>query len=235
MFTPGNSSRLQNCANSGAPDENDTERVGNRQRALKEMPMARPADAKGGALHVALLRGVNVGGHKLVDMATLRMFMGDIGFHKAESVLQTGNLVFRADIPKDGGPELERLLEKEAEKRLGLKTDFFVRSVPEWHAIIAGNPFPDEAVQDPGRLVVMCLKDAPAAASFESLQGAITGPELVRAAGRNAYIYYPAGQGQSRFTTAVIDRTLSTRGTIRNWNTVLKLEALAGAMDGNTS
>jgi uncharacterized protein (DUF1697 family) len=162
-------------------------------------------------------------------MAALRGFMGDIGFHHTESVLQTGNLVFRAEIAEDGGPEMERRLEREAEKRLGLKTDFFVRSAAEWRAIIAGNPFPEEAVRDPGRLVVMCLKHAPAAESFESLRAGITGPESVCGAGRNAYIYYPAGQGQSRFTTAVIDRTLNTRGTIRNWNTVLKLGALAGA------
>jgi uncharacterized protein (DUF1697 family) len=192
------------------------------------MATARPAGREGGALHIALLRGVNVSGHRVVDMTTLRRFMSDIGFPNTESVLQTGNLVFRTEIAERGGPEMERRLEKEAEKRLGLKTDFFVRSATEWRAIIAGNPFPEQAVRDPGRLVVMCLKDAPAAELFESLRAKIDGPELVREAGRNVYIYYPAGQGHSRFTTAVTDRTLSSRGTIRNWNTVLRLGALVG-------
>ncbi|HET7599536.1 MAG TPA: hypothetical protein VFK09_04555, partial [Gemmatimonadales bacterium] len=64
---------------------------------------------------------------------------------------------------------------------------------------------------------------------LERLQAAITGPERVRLEGKNAYIVYPAGIGRSRLTNALLERHLGTRGTGRNWNTVLRLEALAGA------
>ena len=156
-------------------------------------------------------------------MADLRAFVTDLGFVDARSLLQSGNLVFRSKTHR--GLALERLLEREAEKRLDLRTEFFVRTADEWRTVIAENPFPDEARRDPGRLVVVCLKDAPTAKNVALLQAAITGPEVVRARGAHAYITYPDGQGQSRLTTAIIDRVLETRGTARNWNTVLKLGA----------
>ena len=115
----------------------------------------------------------------------------------------------------------------EAAKRLGLQTDFFVRSAKEWKGVVADNPFSKEAARDPGHLVVMALKDAPKDADVKALQAAITGREVVRAGGKHLYIVYPDGIGRSRLTNAVIDKQLGTRGTGRNWNTVLKLARLA--------
>jgi uncharacterized protein (DUF1697 family) len=62
-----------------------------------------------------------------------------------------------------------------------------------------------------------------------ALQKAIVGREIVRAQGRSAYIVYPDGIGRSKLTAAMIEKKLGTRGTGRNWNTVLKLAALASS------
>jgi uncharacterized protein (DUF1697 family) len=175
--------------------------------------------------YVALLRGINVGGHNPVAMADLRELLVHLGLSDPKSMLQSGNLVFLAEAHTNA--QLESSLEAGALKRLGLKTDFFVRSAEEWEAILAGNPFHREAAHDPGRLVVMILKVAPIAGGVEALQAGVTGPEVVRAGERHAYIVYPNGIGRSRLTNALIERTLGTRGTARNWNTVQKLRALA--------
>ena len=178
-------------------------------------------------IHIALLRGINVGGHKQVAMSDLRDLLSQLGFMDARSLLQSGNLVFRSNART--GVNLERLLEAEAEKRLGLRTDFLVRSAEEWKAVVARNPFPDEAERDPAHLLVVFLKDAPDGKNVEALQAVITGPEIVRAHGRQAYIVYPSGIGRSRLTSTLIEKKLATRGTGRNWNTVLKLGALVRA------
>jgi uncharacterized protein (DUF1697 family) len=157
-------------------------------------------------------------------MADLRDLATSLGLTDARTLLQSGNLVF-SDARKSG--DLERLLETEMEKRLGLKTDFFVRTAAEWKALIAHNPFPEEAKRDPGHLVVMCLKDAPDAKDVTALQAAIKDREVVRAVGKQAYLVYPDGIGRSRLTMPLIEKKLGTRGTGRNWNTVLKLAALA--------
>jgi uncharacterized protein (DUF1697 family) len=61
-----------------------------------------------------------------------------------------------------------------------------------------------------------------------ALRATIRGPETVELDGRQLYAVYPAGQGTSKLTNALIESKLQTRGTARNWNTVLKLAALAG-------
>src|SRR5262249_40477390 len=107
--------------------------------------------------HIALLRAVNLGGHNKIGMADLRELLTGLGLRDGRSLLQSGNLVFRSDVRS--ADRLEHLLEDAAEKRFGLKTDFFVRTADEWEGIIAGNPFPQEAKLDPGHLLVIFLKD----------------------------------------------------------------------------
>jgi uncharacterized protein (DUF1697 family) len=178
------------------------------------------------AVNVALLRGINMGGHKKVSMSDLRALLTRLGFADAQSLLQSGNLVFRSNArPAD----LEHLLETEAGKRLGLQSDVFVRTSEEWREVVARNPFLAEAQKDPSHLVVMFLKKAPDAGSVRALRAAITGPEIIHSFERQAYIVYPANIGDSRLTISVIDRMLGTRATGRNWNTVLKISALAEA------
>jgi len=176
-------------------------------------------------IHIALLRAVNLGSHNKVAMADLRTMLTELGFTDARSLLQSGNLVFGSE--GKTATQLENVLESAAKKRLGLETDFFVRTAKEWQGIVAGNPFPEEAERDPGHLVVMCLKDAPDRKAVTSLEEAITGREVVRAKGRQAYVVYPDGIGRSRLTVALIEKKLGTRATGRNWNTVLKLGELA--------
>jgi uncharacterized protein (DUF1697 family) len=176
------------------------------------------------AVYVALLRGINVGGHRSVAMVDLRDLLVGLGFAGVRSLLQSGNLVFRG--PPRSPDRLERTLELEAAKRLGLRTDFFVRTATEWKSVLARNPFPAEAERDPGHLIVMFLKKAPGAKSVRALRAAITGREVVQPRGREAYIVYPDGMGRSRLTNASIDKALGTSGTGRNWNTVRKVAAL---------
>ena len=174
--------------------------------------------------YVALLRGVNVGGHAPVAMADLRAMATGLRFTGVTTLLQSGNLVFAGSARATGA--LELLLERTARERLDLETELFVRTASEWRRLVAANPFEREAKGDPARLFVMLLKDAPSETAVRRLRASITGPEAVRAADRRLYLSYPAGIGRSRLTGALIERTLGTRGTARNWNTVRKLAAL---------
>ncbi|HTJ28399.1 MAG TPA: DUF1697 domain-containing protein [Candidatus Limnocylindria bacterium] len=176
-------------------------------------------------MFIALLRAVNVGGTTKVPMTELRQVLDELGLRDVRSLLQTGNLVFSNGAGTNAA-ELEWRLEGAIANRFGLRTDVMVRTAQEWRRIVVRNPFPDEAERDPSHLVVMCLKDAPNASHVRELQAAITGPELVRAGERELYITYPMGIGRSRLTNALIEARLATRGTARNWNTVLRLGEL---------
>ena len=119
-------------------------------------------------MQIALLRGINVGGNKMVAMTALRDLLAALGFTNVRSLLQSGNLVFEGD--RQSGAALERLLETETEKRLHVAVDYMVRSAKDIKAVIAQNPFPDEAERDPSHLLVMFHKKAPAANDVERLR-----------------------------------------------------------------
>ena len=172
---------------------------------------------------IALLRAVNVGGIK-VSMADLKALLVDLGFEDVRTLLNSGNVVFRGKTESD----LEALLETEFAKRAGRPTEFFVRTAEEWKSIVARNPMTNEARHDPGHLLVVVLKREPSDEEVDSLRNAIVGPEVVKADGKQAYIYYPAGVGQSKLTAKLIEKQLGSPGTGRNWNTVLKLAAMVG-------
>jgi uncharacterized protein (DUF1697 family) len=182
------------------------------------------------SVYVTLLRAVNLAGLNMIAMADLRDLVGRLGYRDATTLLQSGNVVFTGAKKSTGA--IERALEASARKVLTLDIPFFVRTATEWADIIAANPFPREAANDPGHLLVVCLKTAPASGAATTLQKAIKGREIVRVVGRQAYVTYPDGIGKSKLTNAMIEKALATRGTARNWNTVLKLQALASRLGG---
>jgi uncharacterized protein (DUF1697 family) len=176
-------------------------------------------------IHIGLLRAVNVAGRNKVGMADLRECLVGLGMRDVRSLLQSGNVVFRSDIAVTA--RVERVLEEAAAQQLGLTTDFLVRTSKDWRALVADNPFREEARRDPSHLLVMCLKSTPEPEKVSALRKAIKGRETIRSKGRQVYIVYPDGIGRSPLTTKLIETALGTRGTGRNWNTVLQLDAMA--------
>ena len=175
--------------------------------------------------YIALFRSINLGGYNKVKMVDLRELISELGFANPRTVLASGNLVFDSDTRSIS--RLEHLLKEAIEDRLGLKTELFVRTAKEWAAVLADNPFPDEAKSHPAHLVVMFLKGAPDRKKMTALESAVVGREVIHAKGRQLYIEYPDGIGRSRLTYSLIERKLSTNGTTRSWNTVLKVASLA--------
>lgn len=175
---------------------------------------------------IALLRAVNLGGRTTVRMADLRHLLEKMGMANPRSLLQSGNLVFES--PSGAESAVESELETATASGLGLRTQFFVRGTAEWSSLVENNPFSAEAAGDPSHLLVVFLKDAPSAESVHAVD-CLAGPERAQAWGRHLYVTYPDGIGRSRLTMSVIEAKLHTRGTARNWNTVLKLAAMAQA------
>jgi uncharacterized protein (DUF1697 family) len=173
---------------------------------------------------IALLRAINVGGRTRLAMADLKKAFAALGHEDARTILQTGNVIFRSKV---AAGKLERQLEEALDDTVGLKTALILRTAAQWEALIAANPYPDFAKNDPSHLLVMPLKEKPAAGALDALRAAIRGRETVELMGRDLYITYPDGIGRSRLTNALIEKTLGARGTGRNWRTVLKIAEAA--------
>jgi uncharacterized protein (DUF1697 family) len=175
--------------------------------------------------HIALLRAVNVGGRKVLKDDLLGLAK-DLGFDDAKTLLASGNLVLWGKGGSDA--DFARRLEDGLEKRMGLRTDFMVRSPAELKAIIAANPFPDLAESRPNHLVVNFLKHPLPAGDLDVLRAAITGRERVEGRGKELYVDFIDGIGESMLDRDWKKTKKAPLGTARNWNTVLKLAAMVG-------
>ena len=173
--------------------------------------------------YVALLRGINLGGHKMVAMAELRAVLTTMGFTDVATLLQSGNAVFTAK--KTAPAKLEGLIEQEIETRFKMQVDIHVRDAGELAAVMTSNPFRKEAESAPSQFLVTFYREPVDQALVKSLQAAISGPEKVRCVGRHLYMTFPDGIGNSK-ASLLIDKTLRAKGTARNWNTVTKIAAL---------
>jgi uncharacterized protein (DUF1697 family) len=172
--------------------------------------------------YIALLKGVNVGGNRTVSMADLKAALTKLDYANVRTLLVSGNVVFDAEPTETA--TLEEKLEKDLASSLGVTTDIMVRDPSEWAAILAANPFPDEAVGEPSRLLVMVMKTRPDHPKATAYLAAYDGPEKVEFVGREIFIFYPGGQGASK-----LNITKFGIGTARNWNTMQKLAAIVEA------
>lgn len=173
--------------------------------------------------YAVLLRAVNLGGDTTLGMASLRAALERAGFGGVNTYLQSGNVVLDAKDPQSA--DVERRIEQVLDRTFGLRTDAMARTAGEWRAVVRNNPFADAARADPSHLTVLSLKAPVPASAWTALENVISGREESRGSGRQGYVYYPDGIGRSRLTLDLIERALGGHGTLRNWNTVLKLDA----------
>jgi uncharacterized protein (DUF1697 family) len=170
---------------------------------------------------IALLRGVNVGGNKMLSMAALKELCVGLGLEDVQTVLQSGNVVFRSAKKISA-----QTLEKAIREKTGLDVRVFLRTPAEMEKVIAANPFPDEAKSDPSHLLVMFLEREMSEKAKAALRDAsAAGPERVRIGKEELYIHY--GEGMARSKLVLDERRLGVSGTARNWNTVSKLLMVA--------
>lgn len=172
--------------------------------------------------HVALLRGINVGG-RTVPMKDLAAVFADAGCHEVRTYIQSGNVIFKAS-PKivDG---LRGRLEKKIQTRFGFAVPVILRNAEQLARTIAGNPFLKPGVVETA-LHVYFLADLPAREAGAKLDPNRSAPDAFILSEQEIYLHLPNGMGRSKLTNTYFDSKLSTVCTARNWATVLKLAAM---------
>jgi uncharacterized protein (DUF1697 family) len=177
-------------------------------------------------VHVALLRGVNVGGKNKLPMKQLVAIFAGLGADGAQSYIQSGNVVYRAS------PALARRIPAAVSaaiaSELGLAIPVVTRSLAELRAVAAGNPFLERGVA-PTAAYVAFLADTPTAARVAALDPQRSPGDAFAVRGRDIYLHLPNGGGRSKLTAAFFDSKLATISTARNWRTVLTLLEMAEA------
>ena len=176
---------------------------------------------------IAMLRGVNVGGCHKLPMERLRAICEDLDLTRPQTFIQSGNVVFETKLKDE--PALALRMETTIEAEFGFRASVVLRSAAEMRSVVARNPFSGRADVAPGRLLVTFLQSDPGEEARVAIRAIPADPEELVADGCEIFVHYPNGAGRSKLPVARIERAQKVPGTSRNWNSVLKLLALAGA------
>ncbi len=185
--------------------------------------------------HVALLRGVNVGGRTLA-MTELRAIVEAAGHSEVKTYIQSGNVVFSAA----GGAaasddELARAIEAGIEERLAMRVAVIVLSKDELARALEADPYPAE--EDPRFVHYIFFRQALGPADRERVEAAQSavaakgkrGRDEATPIGRVLYMHTPDGLGRSELGAVLTKASKQVPvGTARNRSTVKKLLDLLG-------
>ena len=187
------------------------------------------------ATHVALLRGINVGGRNKVPMADLREIVTSLGHTGVSTYIQSGNVLFTAQAGAAADDSaLAAGLEKAIEQAFGVQLRVVVMSRDELAEVISGNPH--QAEPNPKYVHAMFFSDAPGKEMRESVAAAERqaaekgGRDEATVVGHTLFLHTPDGYGRSELAVRLArSRGPGTTGTARNMATVTKLLALCDA------
>jgi uncharacterized protein (DUF1697 family) len=174
------------------------------------------------SMHIALLRGINVGGKNLLPMKALASLFTNAGCEDVRTYIQSGNAVFRADAKV--AASLPERLGAAIKRAYGFEPPVVLRSADELGRVVAGNPF---IKREAGTLHVVFLAQAPEKEAASSLEA--KPPDEFALKEREIYLRCPNGYGKTKLTNAYFDARLKTVSTVRNWKTVLTLLEMARA------
>ena len=177
-----------------------------------------------GTAYIVLFRGV--GGKTQLPVAPLREALARAGFGNVATYINSGNAVLKSALPR---AEVAARVAEICARDFAFDKDIYLATRAEWRALIAANPFP-QAVATPNFLPAALLAGTPEPARVEALRALAAGGEGVAVVGNVAYLHTPHGFGTSKLA-ARFDKGIGVANTARNWNTVLKLDALAAAAD----
>lgn len=174
--------------------------------------------------HVALLRGINVGGKRLLPMKELGALFVAAGCGAVRTYIQSGNVVFTA--PPAALDGLVARLEQDIETRFGFRSPVILRSAHELARVLRDNPFllagePEKTFH------VMFLATCPTPQAIAKLDANRSPGDAFRVVEREIYLHLPNGAAGSKLTNAYFDSALATTGTARNWATVRKLSEMS--------
>jgi uncharacterized protein (DUF1697 family) len=182
--------------------------------------------------HVALLRGINVGGHNRVAMADLRRVVTSLGHTDVATYIQSGNVVFTTE--ETNTAVLAIALERAIADALGVRPRVVVISRDELARSVDDNPYPDEP--NPKFVHAIFLSEEPgpdleervAAAQRQAAQNG--GRDTAEVVGRILFLHTPDGYGRSELAALLArsgsGKSAGATGTARNWATVTQLLAL---------
>lgn len=174
--------------------------------------------------YIAILRGINVSGQKIIKMVELKEHLASLGFVNLTTYIQSGNIVFQYDV--EANKVLENKIHQNIQDSYGFDVPVIVRSKEEWQNVVVNSPF-DTNDLDVKKIGVTFLKNTPSQVPIEDIAKYKAINDEVVYSDKEIYLYMPDGFGKSKLTNNVLERKLKVAATTRNWRTTQKLLEMA--------
>jgi uncharacterized protein (DUF1697 family) len=170
--------------------------------------------------YVALLRGLNIGGHR-VKMEQLRELFRELGLSSVRSYIQTGNLFF--ETTDSDRAALTRQIEQHLYKALGYEVPTFLRTISELESALQLDPFKHlEATTDTRFLITFIPQPLPDNFKLPHLSPK-NDFEILQATSGEVFIVMRLVNGRPGNPAAFIEKTCKVKTTTRFWGTTAKI------------
>jgi uncharacterized protein (DUF1697 family) len=181
--------------------------------------------------YIAMLRGINVSGQKLIKMEALRAMCEALGFKHTQTYIQSGNIIFQTK--QTAATALEKKIATAIKKDFGHEVPVMVKELEELQDIWQHNTFVTKRKEDITKIHVTFLDAAPDAAGLTQLKTVHAAPDEWLAYKKAIYLFCPGGYGNTKLNNNLLEQKLKRMATTRNWKTLAALIALAGTMKDN--
>lgn len=174
---------------------------------------------------MAILRGINVGGHRKIFMADLKLLLKKIGLQDCTTYIQSGNVAFSSDRPPD---EIEKVIKQAIFKKYGFDVPVLVRTGNYFHNLINNNPYIKDENIEITQLYVTFLSEIPEEINIEKLGMTDFKKDEFTIIEDAVFLCFNSKLSDSKLNNNIIEHRLKVTATTRNWKTVLKLIELSG-------
>jgi len=176
-------------------------------------------------IYVAFLRGINVGGHKKIKMADLRLIFERLGYNDVKTYIQSGNVVFKTDV--DDQRKLEKQISEAIGIDFGFKVPVLVKTRTELYNIMKNNPFDDPEDLATNKIYFVLMKGIPAKEDIKTTSAIIFNNEKFKITAACVYLRYALGAGKAKCNSNFFESKLNVISTSRNYRTMTKLIELS--------
>jgi uncharacterized protein (DUF1697 family) len=178
--------------------------------------------------YIAMLRGINVVGRKIVKMDQLRSSFKSLGFRNVTTYVASGNVIFQA--AKQSPARMSAKIGEKVRREFGFPISIFLITPQQLEKVIMRNPFSKNKQIDVSKLHVTFLSERPATNMHKALESIAAGPDRFHCADHAVYLYCPDGYGRTKFGNNTLEKKLAVGATTRNWKTVTTLLKMASEL-----
>lgn len=168
--------------------------------------------------YIALLRGINVSGHRMIKMEDLKNVLGELNFTNIRTYIQSGNIIFETE--KKDPAYLEKQIEEKILNHFEFQVPVVIRTRTELDIIHNNNPFLGKRSEPADKLHVTFFPEQPEKEHLKKIEGLLFLPDEFIVSGREVYLFCPNGYGRTKLTNQFFENKLKLTATTRNWKTI---------------